>query len=190
MTKQPLDEREFELINIVGAGLATNQRDLSRHLDLSLGATNMLLRRLVTKGYIRIRQLNERKVKYFLTPKGLTEKMRKSVKYTLKTIQFIHLIKENIKRIIWDLYQEGERDFFVLGKSDFAFLIDMACKELDLQGHRLEHIDEVPKGKWKGVLLICKENVSLPQDGGRYVDLIYELAKDEKLILSSTITRG
>ena len=57
-----LNEREFELVNIVGARLAANQRDLSRHMNLSLGMTNMLLRRLVTKGYIRIKQLDRRKV--------------------------------------------------------------------------------------------------------------------------------
>ena len=86
MHKETLDEREFELVNIVGGQLSTNQRDLSLHMDLSLGTINMLLRRLVAKGYIRIEQLNQRKVKYILTPKGFSEKMRKSVKYTVKTL--------------------------------------------------------------------------------------------------------
>lgn len=72
-----LDEREFELINIVGAELGANQRDLSRRLNLSLGMTNMLVRRLITKGYIRIRQFNKKKVEYILTPRGFAEKMRK-----------------------------------------------------------------------------------------------------------------
>jgi len=45
MPSKPLDEREFELVNIVGAQLAANQRDLSRHMKISLGMTNMLLRR-------------------------------------------------------------------------------------------------------------------------------------------------
>ena len=58
MPQDTLNEREFELINIVGANLAANQRDLSRYMDLSLGMTNMIIRRLIAKGYIRIRQLN------------------------------------------------------------------------------------------------------------------------------------
>jgi len=52
MSQDTLDEREFELINIVGAELSSNQRDLSRHMDLSLGMTNILIRRLISKGYI------------------------------------------------------------------------------------------------------------------------------------------
>ena len=86
MPNKLLDEREFELVNIIGAQLVANQRALSRQMRLSLGMTNMLLKRLVTKGYIRIKQLDRRKVEYILTPTGFTEKMRKSVRYTIKTI--------------------------------------------------------------------------------------------------------
>ena len=42
MSPEPLNEREFELINIIGRRLGSNQRDLSSHLNLSLGQTNML----------------------------------------------------------------------------------------------------------------------------------------------------
>jgi DNA-binding MarR family transcriptional regulator len=94
-----MDEREFELVNIIGAKLGSNQRDLSRHMELSLGMVNMLLRRLNSKGYIRINQLNKNKVEYILTSKGFSEKMRKSVKYTMKTISSIGLIKARLKEV-------------------------------------------------------------------------------------------
>ena len=84
MPKDTLNEREFELVNIIGARLADSQRDFSRQMDLSLGMVNMLIRRLISKGYIRIKQLNNRKVEYILTPKGFSEKVRKSIKYTFK----------------------------------------------------------------------------------------------------------
>ena len=73
MTPEPLNEREFELINIIGKRLGSNQRDLSQQMNLSLGQTNMLIRRLASKGFIRISQLNKRKVQYLLTPKGISE---------------------------------------------------------------------------------------------------------------------
>src|SRR3989338_481831 len=116
MNKDVLSEREFELINILGADLGSNQRDLSRQMDLSLGMTNMLIRRLVANGYIRISQLNKRKVKYILTPKGFSEKMGKSIAYTLKTIRSISLIREKLAVTLNKLYDEGERVFFLLGQ--------------------------------------------------------------------------
>ncbi|MCD4781588.1 MAG: winged helix-turn-helix transcriptional regulator [Candidatus Omnitrophica bacterium] len=183
-----LNEREFELINIVGGNLGVNQRDLSRKLNLSLGMTNMLIRRLVTKGYIRIQQLDKRKVKYLLTPKGFTEKMRKSMKYTLKTIHSIGLIKDKIKTIVLKKYEEGERTFTVLGKSDFALLVEICFREAQIEGCRINYVNDIAKLPYKGLLLICRENVNKngwPAD--KEIDLIQEISKDDKFINHSFI---
>ena len=183
MPNDTLNEREFELINIVGAELASTQRDLSHHMDLSLGITNMLIRRLIAKGYIRIRQLNKRKVEYILTSKGFSEKIRKSIKYTLKTINSIGLIKEGIKTTVLKLYYEGERSFVVLGKSDFALLIEIAFKELGITDYKITYVDELPAGQNHSAILICKEGVhTSPENASRTIDLIHELAKDNQLV--------
>lgn len=184
MSQNILNEREFELINIIGADLGPSQRDLSRQMDMSLGMINMLIRRLASKGYIRISQLNKRKVKYILTPKGFTEKMRKSIKYTLKTIHSISFIKERIREILTRLYAEGKKNFIVLGKSDFALMIEIILKEMASGDYKIVYVDNIPVGKTEGTLLICKE-----MDGdGDYpegtIDLIYELAKDHHFVAS------
>lgn len=176
MLEDKLNEREFELVNIVGARLATSQRDLSRHLELSLGMTNMLLRRLVTKGYIRIRQLNKRKVEYMLTPKGFAEKMRKSVKYTLKTINSIGIIRASLKEVLSSLYEKGERKFVILGQSDLAILVEAVLKEeISVPVAHIARISQPPAGPIDGVLLICKEDYQAKN--GKSVNLIQELAK-------------
>ena len=184
MSPEPLDEREFELINIVGARIAANQRDLSRLMELSLGMTNMLIRRLISKGYIRIKQLDKRKVTYILTPKGFAEKMRKSVKYTLKTIQSIGFIKERIKAVVLPLYEKGERKFFVLGLSDLAMLIEMVFKEHQLQDYRITYLQDIPEEDMEGTILICKEDVQNGKNNSlTRIDLIQELARSGPQIL-------
>jgi len=176
MLEDKLNEREFELVNIVGARLATSQRDLSRHLELSLGMTNMLLRRLVTKGYIRIRQLNKRKVEYMLTPKGFAEKMRKSVKYTLKTINSIGIIRSSLKEVLSSLYEKGERRFVILGESDLAILVESVLKEeINVAAANISRIAQPSTGTVDGILLICKENYQAKN--GKSINLIEELAK-------------
>ncbi|VAX35004.1 hypothetical protein MNBD_UNCLBAC01-271 [hydrothermal vent metagenome] len=177
MSKEVLDEREFELVNIIGARLGSNQRDLSRQMNLSLGQTNMLIRRLVSKGFIRISQLNQRKVKYLLTPKGIAEKMRKSVKYTLNTINSIGLIKERLRGILSRLHHEGERVFYVLGKSDFVILVEMVFAEMAVEEYTLTKIAEIPLEHLDGILLIGEERLPEGFNGHRYINLVEELAK-------------
>lgn len=180
MAKEVLNEREFELINIVGAKLAQNQRNLSRRLNLSLGMTNMLLKRLVTKGYVRINQLDHRKVQYLLTPKGFMEKTQRSIKYTVKTLNSISLIKERLKVILEPFYQNGERFFYVVGKSDLSYLIDAVFREEGFADCRIHHTEEYPTDGFDGMVLVCKEEKIT--DGPvqkRRINLIYELAKQE-----------
>jgi len=178
-----IDEREFELVNIIGQEIGANQRDLSRMMDLSLGMTNMLIHRLIAKGYILIHRLDKRKVRYMLTPKGFTEKMRKSVNYTLKTINSIGLIKDRIKEVILQLYQDGERKFFLLGKSDLVSLIEMVFQDGVLEDYTLFRLEELPQSYIEGTLLICTENIQISDVNARnQVDMIEELAKDKSLI--------
>ncbi|MDE1921742.1 MAG: winged helix-turn-helix transcriptional regulator [Candidatus Omnitrophica bacterium] len=176
-----LDEREFELVNIVGAQLAANQREISRQMNLSLGMTNMLLRRLISKGYIRIKQLNKKKTEYLLTPKGFSEKLRKSVKYTLKTINSIGLIKKHFMKTLSEVYTQGHRIFYVLGESDFAFLIEVALKELQLKDCQLIYIKDIGDSKPDGVLCICQEGVGAVPKGYKFINFINELAQNEEL---------
>ena len=179
-----MDEREFELVNIIGANLASSQRDLSRYMDLSLGMTNMLIRRMVTKGYIRIKQLDKKKVQYILTPKGFSEKMRKSVKYTLKTLSSIGLMKNKLAVLLKGAYRSGVRKFYVLGGEDLAGIIEMTLGESFQNGFQVIRINDLPNEmKDGGVLLVCRENVDVsgfPPD--KVIHVIEELARDEALV--------
>ncbi len=179
-----LDEREFELINIVGAKLGSNQRDLSRLLDLSLGQTNMLIRRLISKGYIRISQLNKRKVQYLLTPKGFSEKMTKSVNYTLKTVNSISLINSTLKEILSDLPLKGEKLFYIIGKSDFSQLVEQKLKSISKEECEVIHLNDLPREKVNGLLLVCKEaeNLNTNINKNNCFNIIEELAKRESFL--------
>jgi predicted transcriptional regulator len=174
-----MDEREFELVNIIGADLGANQRDLSRQMNLSLGLTNMLVGRLITKGYIRIKQLNKKKVEYILTPKGFAEKMQKSVKYTLKTIDSIGLIKRRLADVLTEAWEAGHRKFYILGASDLSGLIEIVLKEKFKTGYEIVHVSEITSAMTEGVVLICREDTVVDVAGVKTLDLIHELAKDE-----------
>lgn len=181
MPDKSLDEREFELVNIIGAQLVANQRALSRQMKLSLGMTNMLLKRLVTKGYIRIKQLDRRKVEYILTPTGFTEKMRKSVRYTIKTITSISLVKKRFKEILGVAYAQGERFFYVLGESDFAFLVEAVLHELEFKDYKVKYIENIAEVPSDGLLCICKEGFESIPEGQKHINFIKELAQDREL---------
>ena len=150
-------ENEYRLLQAVESGEASSQRKLAGHLDISLGMVNLCLRRLIKKGYIKTHGLNKRKVKYLLTPKGFTEKMKKTYHYTQKTISELSRIKSNIQNEICAQYLAGQRDFVIAGSGELADLTEIAIKNL-------KYGDILYKRKEEGsadVLLVAGEKLPL-----------------------------
>ncbi len=130
MNKTILTEKEFEIINVLADGFRANQRELSHHVGLSLGMTNLLLRRLATKGFLRIKQLNRKKVEYLVTPRSIAQKAQKTYHYTLKTIESFGLIRAQIRSLLQEEFHPGIRRIIVVGQGDLADLVRTILQEL------------------------------------------------------------
>ena len=81
MTEQPKKEETLFIFKELEAKPNITQRDLSNRLNISLGKTNYLLRELISRGFIKVKNFTGnpgklRKIHYLLTEKGLEEKFR------------------------------------------------------------------------------------------------------------------
>ena len=56
----------------------STQREISRSVGVSLGLTNLLIKKMAKKAWIKIKSVPGRRVLYALTPKGIAEKIRKT----------------------------------------------------------------------------------------------------------------
>ena len=176
LNTQSLSEKEFEIINIIADGFRSNQRELSSHVGLSLGMTNLLLRRLATKGFLRIRQLNRKKAEYLLTPRGIAEKTKKTVSYTIKTLQSFSLIKLQIRGIVENLMTPQTRAIVMVGEGDLA---DLIASELhDFCGQRVvfERVTKIPERVSADVLVLSADSDGALHEAGDVVNLIQALS--------------
>lgn len=76
------------------------QRDLSEKTGLSLGMVNMLLKKFVKKGFVKLEKLNSRSFRYILTAEGFKEKSKKTIEYIKRYYNKTLVIKQNAERII------------------------------------------------------------------------------------------
>ena len=95
-----ITEKEFAVIKEISGNHLPDQRTISHRTGISLGLTNLIIKRLITKGYIKATQLNRKKIQYMLTPKGFSEKADKSYRFALKTITHFRMLKDNIQNIL------------------------------------------------------------------------------------------
>jgi len=129
-------DSEFLLLNSINeltrSKAEISQRDLSRAIHLSLGMTNVLIKRLSQRGYVLIKKVSARKVTYVLTPDGMNELAGKTYSYLKRTMKKVVDYKEIIMTITKDARERGFIRIGVLGKSDIEFIIEYASSNAGL----------------------------------------------------------
>ena len=122
-----------------------SQRELSRSLDLSLGLVNTFLKRLVSKGYFKVKTMPRNRVKYFLTPEGLARKSRLTAEYLRYSLNFYRDIKLLLVNKYSEMEKENVKAVLFCGAGEVA---DLAYLYLQLSSVRLAGImDEKQQGK-------------------------------------------
>ena len=76
--------RELRLLNEVDRTPEATQRDLSKRLGVALGVTNLLLRNMAQKGYIRRTQAGWKRWLYTVTPAGMARKVNLTIAYVTR----------------------------------------------------------------------------------------------------------
>ena len=105
----PADSRDShtrEILARVETGEAISQRSLSRDLGIALGLTNLLLRRLVAKGWIRIVRVRPNQIRYLLTPAGMSQKARMSRAYFRDSLRFYAEARNRIQDRFTDMLNQ------------------------------------------------------------------------------------
>jgi DNA-binding MarR family transcriptional regulator len=74
-----------------------SQRSLARELGIALGLTNLLVKRLVHCGWVRVIQIKPNRVRYLITPAGIAEKTRMSRAYFESSVQFYRQTRDRIQ---------------------------------------------------------------------------------------------
>jgi hypothetical protein len=91
------DEYTHQILTAIESGRPVTQRSLSRDLGVALGLTNLLLRRLINKGYVKVTGIQRKRVAYLITPAGIVEKSRVSRAYLENTVRLYTETRERIR---------------------------------------------------------------------------------------------
>src|SRR3989338_664027 len=124
-------EKVLNLLKEIESNSYLTQRYLSKRLSLSLGKINFLIRALVNKGIIEIKNFKQSKNKlgyvYLLTPEGLNIKFHLTQEFLTWKIQEYNNLKEEIEIL----------------KKEFAFMQDQeknSGKEIESKSY--EQLEE------------------------------------------------
>ena len=171
-----MDKEDLHILRLMGEidrnGNYT-QRELSHRLNLSLGLVNTFLKRLVNKGYSKVKTMPRNRVKYFLTPEGLARKSKLTVEYLQYSVNFYR----DIKKLLINKYKDMEKNnvnsvlFYGAGEvAELAYLylqitnirlagiIDEKMSGENFFGLTIGEPDRIEQVEWDMVLLTRLED--------------------------------
>ncbi len=97
------DETHYKLLKILEETPGITQRDLAARLGVSLGKANYCLRAVVEKGWVKVdnfrRNPNKVAYVYLLTPGGIEEKARITVRFLRRKMDEFDALKAEIERL-------------------------------------------------------------------------------------------
>ena len=131
--KPPQEIRELNLLQELEKNPVISQRELSHRFGIALGVTNACLKRMTRRGWIRIMSLDHRRIGYYLTPKGLAEKTKLTLRLVSWTIQHYSTLKDIIGERLLEMQNKGVERIVFYGVSD-----EMEIAYVSLQGVNLQ----------------------------------------------------
>jgi DNA-binding MarR family transcriptional regulator len=124
--------RELKLLEAVDADSSVTQRGLSMQLGIALGLTNIYLKRLVRKGYVKCVNVQSNRITYLLTPTGIAEKLRLTYEFMDYSLHLYGEVRQHLRAVIRECAAAGRR-VAIFGRGEAAELSYLALKEFGLE---------------------------------------------------------
>lgn len=147
-------QHDLELLTAIGEGRPLSQRALAARLGVALGLTNLLIKRLATKGYIKIAEFPRKpaareRFRYLLTAKGIKEKMRLSYDHAAYSLIVYRRARQTLRESLGPLVDNGTKRVGLVGTGEAAELAYLTLRELGLEPYGV--FSRTPAGPFLGL---------------------------------------
>ena len=124
---------DLEILNHIEENPDTTQADLATQLGVAVGSVNWYIKRLVNKGYVKVTQMQRRRLRYLLTPKGVAEKARLTKEFMQMSLHWYRVTREASKKFLDEVRQAGYDTVCIQGDGDLAEIVYLTCLEAQVK---------------------------------------------------------
>jgi DNA-binding Lrp family transcriptional regulator len=126
------DRRDLRLLEAVEEDSRVTQRGLATKLGIALGLTNLYLKRLVRKGYVKCVNVQSNRLTYLITPRGIAEKARLTYEFIDYSLHLYAEVRQHLRAMLHDCAASGSR-VAIYGRGEAAEIAYLSLKEFRLE---------------------------------------------------------
>ncbi len=112
--------RKLQFLTEISSGDSVTQRRLAKKHGLALGLTNFLIRRLIKKGYVKIVNLERKRLRYLITPYGVAEKARLTYEYLDYSLALYRHVRAFLTQTLSTIVTSGIQRVALYGMGELA----------------------------------------------------------------------
>ena len=111
----------------------TTQATLAESVGVAVGTINWHLKRLIAKGYVKVKRAKRKKLKYIITPEGIALRTRLLVDYIQSSMELYRLVRDRSLKAIKSIKKKGIDSIRVEGDGEVAEILKLTCHEQGIQ---------------------------------------------------------
>jgi DNA-binding MarR family transcriptional regulator len=121
--------RELALLENIESNPDVTQASLATQLGVAVGTVNWHIKRLIEKGYIKIKRAERKKLRYIITPEGIALRTLLTVDYIEQQFLLYRNTRQRVREHLEQIKNAGYEEVSILGEGDLADICRLSCLE-------------------------------------------------------------
>ncbi len=152
--------RELALLENIENDPDVTQATLATKLDVAVGTINWHIKRLIEKGYVKIKRAERKKLRYLITPEGIALRAVLTMDYIEQQFLLYRNTRQHVRAHLEQVQAAGYEQVALRGEGDVADICRLSCLE-------------------QGIAVVPEGNVPVLEISGLKVQLHMEEAHHE-----------
>jgi DNA-binding MarR family transcriptional regulator len=118
------------------------QAHLSDRLGIAVGSVNWYIKRLIHRGWVKVSHLDRTRLKYDLTPEGMSVFTQRALLYARDSLKVYSGLRQKAKALMAELQKRGIKEVYLEGdgSDELMDILRLSCMEASIR------LSETPNG--------------------------------------------
>lgn len=121
--------RELALLENIESNPDVTQASLATQLGVAVGTVNWHLKRLIEKGYVKIKRAERKKLRYIITPEGIALRTLLAMDYIEQQFLLYRNTRQRVREHLQQIKNAGFEKVSIHGEGDVADICRLSCLE-------------------------------------------------------------
>lgn len=99
--------REMILLEKIENDPNVTQASLATQLGVAVGTVNWHIKRMIAKGYVKVKRAERRKLRYIITPEGISFRAHLTIDYIEQSFLLYRNIRKRVRELLTEVKHNG-----------------------------------------------------------------------------------